>query len=275
VLVWGGAFVAIKALVGHGLDAVDIAVGRYAIAAPGFAVALVRPRGRPSITRADVVRLAAAGLLVVTVYHLALNAGERTTTAGTAAIVVASAPGVTLALAIALRLERFSARRAAGLAVALAGVVVVILLGSGGPVGISAVRGPLEVAAAPLAFAAYGVLVKPLLPRIGAIRVASAASLAGTLALLPLAASGTVGRVEALDARQWALLVYLGAVCTLAGYIAWTIALQRLEVSRATAYLYGVPVTAIVIGAVTLGEPVTAWLVAGAAVVIAGVAVAQ
>ena len=40
VVVWGGSFAAIKALVDHGLDAPDVAIGRYLVAAPGFAIAL-------------------------------------------------------------------------------------------------------------------------------------------------------------------------------------------------------------------------------------------
>ena len=57
--------------------------------------------------------------------------------------------------------------------------------------------------------------------------------------------------------------------------MAWTLALRRLDASRTTAYLYGVPVVAIAIGALTLSENVTIWLGLGAALVVAGVAMAQ
>ena len=121
VVIWAGAFAAIKQLLHDGLAAPDIALGRYLIAAPGFVAALVVTRGIPGLDRRDLLRLVAAGLLVVVVYHLSLNAGERLTTAGTASVVVASAPGMTLAMALALGQERFSRRRALGLAVSFAG----------------------------------------------------------------------------------------------------------------------------------------------------------
>lgn len=275
VIVWAGAFAAIKQLLHDGLTAPDIALGRYLVAAPGFAVALVVTRGLPGASRRDLLRLTAAGLLVVVVYHLSLNAGERLTTAGTASVVVASAPGITLAMALAIGQERFSRRRAAGLAVSFAGVIVVILLGSGERISFAHARGPLLVLAAPAAFAAYNVLVKPLLTRHGAVAVTAAASLVGTIALLPFATAGAARRVAALEPGGIALLLYLGLVSTLAAYLAWTLALRRLDASRATAYLYGVPVVAIAIGAVTLGEQVTVWLGLGAALVVAGVAMAQ
>jgi drug/metabolite transporter (DMT)-like permease len=275
VVVWGGSFAAIKALVDHGLDAPDVAIGRYLIAAPGFGIALAVSGGLPGLTRRDAVRIVAAGLFVVAVYHLALNAGERTTTAGTASVVIAAAPAMALTMSLGLGLERFSGRRAAGLAVAFAGVVVVVLLGSGQRVSFDTVRGPLVVLVAASSFAAYNVLAKPLLGRFDAIAVSAAASLAGTVALLPFAASGTAGRLTATSRGDLALVLYLGLVCTLAGYVLWTVALRGLDPSRAVAYLYGVPVVAVAVGAVTLGESVTAWLAVGGVLVVGGVALAQ
>jgi drug/metabolite transporter (DMT)-like permease len=275
VLVWGGSFAAIKALVDHGLHAPDIAVGRYLIAAPGFGIALAAAGGMPGLTRRDAVRVVVAGLFVVTVYHLTLNAGERTTTAGTASVVIAAAPAMALTMSLGLGLEQFSRRRAAGLAVAFAGVVVVIVLGSGRQVSLHTVRGPLLVLISASSFAAYNVLVKPLLGRFDAVSVSAAASLAGTVALLPFGAAGTAGRLGDMGAGDLLLVVYLGLVCTLAGYVLWTIALRWLDPSRAVAYLYGVPVVAVAVGALTLGETVTAWLALGGLLVVGGVALSQ
>ena len=221
------------------------------------------------------MRIVAAGLFVVAVYHLALNAGERTTTAGTASVVIAGAPAMALTMSLGLGLEEFSRRRAAGLAVAFAGVVVVILLGSGQRVSLDSSKGPLLVLVAAASFAAYNVLAKPLLGRFDAIAISSAASLAGTLALLPFAAWGTAGRLTGMSAGDLVLVLYLGLVCTLAGYVLWTIGLRGLDPSRAVAYLYGVPVVAVAVGALTLGESVTAWLAVGGVLVVGGVALAQ
>jgi drug/metabolite transporter (DMT)-like permease len=117
--------------------------------------------------------------------------------------------------------------------------------------------------------------VKPLLPRYGVLPVTAAASLIGTAALLPFASGAAIRRVSHLDASGVALLLYLGLAATLAGYIGWSRGLRQLDASRTVAYLYVVPVVAIVIGALTLGEHVTVWLGLGAALVVAGVALAQ
>ena len=274
VVVWGGAFVAIKRLIDDGVGAQEIAIARYLVAAPGFLIALALAGGMRGISRAEAARVAVAGLLVVTVYHLALNQGEETATAGTAAVIIACAPAITLALAVSTGLERFSGRRAGGLALAFFGVLVVVLLGAGEHLSASAVRGPLLVLVAAASFAAYNVIVKPLLPRHGAVGVTCAASLAGTAGLLVIGVLSGDTTTFRLSGGQWALVGYLGIVCTLAAYLAWTLALRALDTSAAVSFLYGVPVCAVAIGAVTLGESISAWVVAGGVMIIGGVAVA-
>jgi drug/metabolite transporter (DMT)-like permease len=275
VVVWAGSFSAIKHLLDAGLSAPEVAASRYLVAAPGFVIVLFAFGGLPGISRRDLGRVALAGLLVVAVYHISLNLGEERTTSGTAAVIIGTAPGMTLGLAIALGLERFSAWRAAGLGFAFSGVVVVVTLGSGQEISLENAKGPLLVLLAPLSFALYNVIVKPLVGRIDAAAVSSAANLLGTLALLPLLRPSSVDHARALGAWDWTLVLYLGLICTLFAYNAWGLALRRLDASRAVAYLYGVPVLAVVIGALTLGEKVTVWLALGAALVVGGVAVAQ
>ena len=274
-IVWAGAFAAIKHLLGAGLSAPEVAAGRYLVAAPGFVLVLRSAGGLPHVGRRDLARIAVAGLLVVAVYHLSLNLGERHTTSGTAAVVVGIAPGITLALAIALGLERFSAWRAGGLGLAFAGVVVVVTLGSGQSVSFANAEGPLLVLLAPVSFALYNVIVKPVVGRVDAVAASSAANLFGTLALLPLLRPSSIDHARALDLWDWVLVLYLGLICTLYAYNAWGAALRWLDASRAVTYLYVVPVLAVVVGAVALGESVTVWLALGATMVVGGVATAQ
>ncbi|HSK14859.1 MAG TPA: DMT family transporter [Gaiellaceae bacterium] len=275
VVAWAGAFSAIKALLDHGIDAGDIALLRYLVAAPGFAFVLWRAGGLPRLTRGDAVRLGAAGVLVVAGYHVSLNVGTRFTTSGTAALIVALAPAMTLVLVLAIRQERASLRRVFGLAVAFAGVAVVVLLGSGAELSLTNVKGPLIVLGAPLAFALYNILLQPLLGRYDLLALTAALSLFGTLALLPLADGSTVDAVRGISAGDATLVLYLGVACTLLGYVAWNIGLRGLGSTRAVSYAYAIPVIAVAMGALILDEPVTVWLGLGGALVVGGVALAQ
>jgi drug/metabolite transporter (DMT)-like permease len=272
---WCSSFALIKHLVDAGLAAPDVAFGRYVVAWPGFAFLLWRAGGLPGLRPGDALRILVASAAGVTVYHLALNEGERSTSSGVAALIVALGPAATLALSLAVGLERYAPRRLAGIALAFAGVVVVVVLGSGAEFSLHGLRGPLFVLAAPLTFALYNVLYKPLLGRFDLPALTAAGGFAGSLMFLPFENTGAFDRFGALDADSWLALVALGLGATLGGYVAWSTALRGLEPSRAMSYLYCVPPLAVAIGALALGEKVTGWLILGGALVIGGVAVAQ
>jgi drug/metabolite transporter (DMT)-like permease len=273
VVVWAGSFSVIKQLLDDGVAAGDIAIVRYAIAAPGFAFILWRARGLPGLTRGDAARVASAGLLVVVGYHMCLNVGERYTTSGIAALVVALAPGMTMILAVALGLDRISVRRVVGLAVAFVGVAIVVALGTGGDLSFESAKGPLIVLGAPVAFALYNVILKPLFSRYDLLALTAASSLAGIVGLLPLVRGSTVDTVVDATAGEAALLLYLGVLATLLGYIFWNVG------SRALARPVRSPILkhplAVTFGAIFLDEPVTVWLALGALLVVGGIATAQ
>ena len=204
-----------------------------------------------------------------------VNVGERYTTSGIAALVVALAPGLTMLLAFALGLDRISTRRVAGLAVAFTGVVIVVTLGSGSDLSFESAKGPLVVLGAPLAFALYNVILKPLLGRYDLLALTATTSLVGTVGLAPFARGSTVDAGFDATASEAALLLYLGVLATLLGYIFWNAGLKGLGPTRAVTYAYAIPALAVAFGAIFLDEPVTLWLALGGALVVGGIAAAQ
>lgn len=275
VVIWAASFSVIKALLDDGVPAGDIAILRYAIAAPGFTFILWRARGLPGLTRGDAVRVLVAGLLIVVGYHMFLNIGTRYTTSGIAALVVAFAPAMTLVLAFTLGLDRIRQRHVAGLAVAFLGVAIVVALGSGSELSFASAKGPLIVLGAPLSFALYNVILKPLLGRHDLLALTAATSLVGIVGLVPLVRGSTVETVVDASAADVALLLYLGVLGTLLAYILWNVGLRGIGATRAVSYTYAISPLAVVFGVVTLGETVTPWLIVGGALVIGGIAAAQ
>lgn len=275
VFVWAGSFSVIKTLLDDGVAAGDIAIVRYAIAAPGFAFILWRARGLPGLTRSDAVRVLAAGVLVVVGYHVFLNVGTQHTTSGVAALVVALSPAMTLVLALFLGLDRLRVSHVAGLAVAFVGVTVVVALGTSSELSLDSTKGPLIVLGAPLAFALYNVLLKPLLGRHDLLALTAATSLAGMVGLVPLVRGSTVDTVVDATASEAVLLLYLGVLATLLGYIFWNVGLRGIGPTRAVAYTYAISPLAVLIGAVVLDEPLTFWLILGGLLVLGGIALAQ
>jgi drug/metabolite transporter (DMT)-like permease len=275
VVVWAGSFSAIKSTLDDDVAALDIAILRYAVAVPGFAFILWRARGLPGLTRSDAVRVIAAGVLVVVGYHLFLNFGTQHTTSGIAALVVALAPGITVVLAALAGLERITPRVVVGLTTAFAGVVVVVAFGSGQSLSLGSIQGPLLVLGAAISFALYNVLLKPLLGRYDLLALTAASSLIGTIGLVPLVRPSTVEAVTDASPKFAALILYLGVLATLFGYILWNTGLRGLGPTRSVTYAYAIPPLAVLFGAVLLDEAVTLWIVLGGALVVGGIVVAQ
>jgi drug/metabolite transporter (DMT)-like permease len=275
IVAWASTFAAIKVLLDAGFAGEDVALARYGVALPGFAYLLLRAGGLPGLRLCDAARVALAGLFIVATYHLSLNVGAAHTTAGTAALVIALAPALTVLLAAALGYEPLTSRRVTGLALAFAGVAVVVTLGSGASISLAEAKGPAIVLGAPLSFALYSVLLKPLFARYGAIQLTAASSLVGTAALVPFARPRTLDSLAGASAGEVALILFLGVVCTLGAYVAWTTALEAVGPARAAVAINAVPPLGVVFAALTLGETITPWFVAGGALVLGGVVLAQ
>jgi drug/metabolite transporter (DMT)-like permease len=275
IVAWASAFAAVKVLLDAGFAGEDVALARYGVALPGFAYLLLRAGGLPGLRLADATRIAVAGLLIVASYHLALNFGTSHTTAGTAALVVALAPALTVLLAASLGYESLTSRRATGFALAFVGVAVVVTLGSGASISLADAKGPAIVLGAPVSFALYSVLLKPLFARYSAIQLTAATSLVGTAALVPFARPRTLESLAGATASQVALILFLGLFSTLGAYVAWTNALEAIGPARAAVWVNAVPPLAVAFAALTLGETITPWFLAGGALVVGGVVLAQ
>jgi drug/metabolite transporter (DMT)-like permease len=267
VVLWASAFPAISVSVAA-LGPVGLSVARLIVAS--VALAIVAPAmGVRRPQRADLVLIGACGLSGMTVYQLLLNVGERTVPAGTASLLIATAPIYSTLLATAMFGERLSARRRTGSAIAVTGSAL-IAVSHGLSFGASA----LVVLAAAVAQGTYHTATKPLLGRYTAFEVTVYAMWSGTFFILPwswylLRALPHAGG-EAIGSA-----VFLGVAPSALGFVLWGYAVARMEVGRATTALYLVPAVALLIAFVWLGQRPGPWELIGGAVALAGVVVAN
>jgi drug/metabolite transporter (DMT)-like permease len=137
------------------------------------------------------------------------------------------------------------------------------------------VKGPLIVLGAPISFALYNVLLKPLLGRYDLLALTAASSLAGTVGLLPFLRPSDLTGAASAPWEEVVFVLYLGVLATLLGYVAWNIGLRAFGATRAVLAAYVIPALAVLIGAVTLEEPATAWIAVGGLLIVGGVALAS
>lgn len=281
VLFWGLAFVAIKQALAH-MTWITLTLLRFAVADVFFVAFLLATRQvRNPPARHDLPTLLLLAFLGFTGYHLFLNLGETdpNVSAGTAALIIASAPAFIAIFAIPLLKERVGRLQSAGIALAFAGLAIMIFFARPeSQFTFRASEGALTVLPPAIFTALYAVLGKGYLRRYPPFTFVAWTLLIGTLLLVPLLLAtgrGFLSDLETMGLAGWIPVLYLGIFPTFVGYGIWFRALARIPAASAGAYIYASTLVAVVGGIAILGESLTPAAIAGGGMVIAGVVLAQ
>ncbi|MFC5721519.1 DMT family transporter [Streptomyces gamaensis] len=267
-LLWGSAFTAIQVALPD-FSPASIALLRITITVVLLVPFLLLGRiGR--LRRQDAVRMAAFGLTGMTGYQLLLCAGEQSVDAGTAAMLIAASPVFTTALGMLFLGERPGKRGLSGLGVALGGALMVAFTAGGGS---GSLAGALMVLAAAATQATSFALQKPLLKTYSGAECVFYGSLFGLVPLLPLSPQA-LGQLAAAEGHRTVAVVWLGLGCTALAFWTWSRTLRVTTASTASLVLYAVPVAALAVDAVLLGNLPAPAAVFGGLLVLSGVAVA-
>lgn len=270
VLLWASAFVAVKVALDE-FSPGQLALSRFVVASFVFLVIAVFRAAfgaRLSIPPpADLLRLALAGLIGISVYNLALNTGQQTVSAGVASLLVNTVPIWASLFSVVLLGERIGRRGWLGTVVSFAGVAV-IGLHKAGWTGFQ--TGTLLVLAAAVSQALYFVIVRPLLKRYHPLDLTSYVVWFGCLFLVPFQ-SGLVEALQQGSARTLVAIVFLGVGPAALAYVAWSYVLAELDPGKASNVLFLVPVAALALGWLVLREVPSLVALLGGATAICGV----
>ena len=272
-LIWGTTWAAIRI----GLDGVPPFTGvavRFAIAGTlllALALALGVRLGR---RRHEKALWVANGVLTFCLSYSIVYWSEQYIPSGLAAVLFATYPlFVALVAHLLLADERLAARAGVGLVLGFAGVAVIFsddlaLLG-GEQVRHAALvmlGSPLVSAIATVAIKRWGTGVHPL--------SLSAVPMLFTGAVMGVVAAGTErGRPLVLDGRSVGALLYLAVLGSAVTFTVYYWLLARVTATRLALTSYLIPIVALAIGAVLFDEPLRPRLLAGSALILAGVVI--
>ena len=262
----------------HGVDAVTLVMLRMLLALPFFLL-MAWWAGRPKADGTAPPPLTAKdrwGVLVlgVTGYYLASTfdfAGLQFITASLERLILYLNPTLVLLLGWLLAGRRMGARQALGMAISYSGVLLVF----GHEVtlqGADVALGAGLVFLSAVSYALYLFYSGEMVQRLGSLRLVGwATSVACGLCLLQYAVLRPLDSALAVAPQVLWLSVLNATACTVVPVLMVMLAIERIGSGLAAQVGMVGPMSTMLLGVWLLGEPFTAWLVAGTVLVLAGV----
>lgn len=241
---------------------------RYGIAAV-FLLGIVLITTRlPRINRRDLAILVLLGVIMYSGFPYFMTRALEDTTAARGALLFATIPLVTIAIGAIFRVETITWRKLAGISIAIAGAALALgeNVGEAAP---NALRGDAFMFVGMLCAAIFNVFSPRYLMRYGNLPVLTLTMLIGSgfLLVLALLLATPLTRSLAFDLEGWIVVLILAIPGAALMNFMWGRALQLVTPTQATITVGINPITALLLGAWLLSEPIT-WRVLGGVVLL-------
>ena len=274
MLIWGSGAVFIRNTAVELGPATALSL-RYVIMVLLLVPALIYTGGW-RVAREDWPRLLITSLIGMGGYNWFINEGFARVAAGLGTVITMVEPIMIAFLAWALLREKLSTSIFLGLAVSLAGGIILfwpdLMQETANPVS---PWGVTALMIACLGWAIYTIAGKPLFEKYNGFNITAMTFLVSAPLFIPLSAKPIPEAFAGLTPRLWAELAFLTVPNAFLATMFWNYGAKHLGGAITGSFLYLIPVIAVTCGALILGETITFNLVVGGIVILAGVAIAQ
>lgn len=271
LLIWSTSYTATKVAY-RTFTPITLAAARFLVALIllGAARRMLKERARP--TWREFLPIAFSGFMGITLYFLLENVGLTMTTASSAALITASFPAITLVGECLIDRTRITLRQILGIILAVVGVYLVSVGAESAEGAENPLIGNLILLGTGVVWTAYIFSTRGVVGRFPAVTLSYYQTLAGFVGFLPFTLL-EVKEWRAPDARSLLMLLYLGAVCSVAAYLMYNYGLRRLKPSTSAVLMNLVPIFGTLFSVLILGDALTLRHLFGGALVISGVVV--
>lgn len=276
VACWGLVFVGIAEVLPY-LDSLQLVTIRFIMISAVFgAIFLLVPRLRPRFrSKRDIALFAVAGLFGVPGSQLPTVHGQNYLSPPLVALIVTSAPAWVAALSAVILKERVSKVQAIGFVIAVTGTSVIVLTGAGSsPLSVDNPWGAAVTLLNPVCWATYTLIARRFTRDYAIVTAVGTSMIAGSIWLIPLLPH-SLGSIGDVPPAAWAWLTFLTLGGTVVPYMIWSRSLSLLTATTTTAYMYVIPLAALLWSWLILGLHPTVLALTGGLVVITGVSVIQ
>lgn len=271
----GVTVVLVRIIISH-TDALSLTAVRFSIAALVLTGCLAWFVRGMRIERRDLWPLFVLGFIMFAVFPAFMARALADTTAARGGLLFAAQPIVTICMAVAFRVEQLTMLKALGVAAAVVGAGVA--LGENvGAIAPDALRGDALMFCGMVAAATFNVFSKRYLMKYGSLQVMTLCMWIGALCLWVMAVvfgSPFSGSLD-FDLNGWLIVLTLAVPGGALMIFSWGRALQLVTPTQATVAIGCNPLTAILLGAWVLSEPVSVRLFTGFALILSAIVLAN
>jgi drug/metabolite transporter (DMT)-like permease len=257
------------------MDPVTLACFRLVLAALVMLPVYFCQQKRTPLKAVDIWPFTYLGVLGVILNQGLFTVGLNFTTSDHSAVIIAIGPIFVLLFARVLKLEVFTAGKLLGMATSFVGVFL-LETEHGSPANSPFLLGDLITFGGVLGFSAYAVLGKRIVAKYDAIAMNTFNLVASAILLMPL----TIRQGAHLDWKSvsisgWLGMIYMALGSSIGAYTIFYWLLRYMSASRVAVLSYFQPVVVIVLSVIFLSEHPTRNLLAGTALVLVGVYLAE
>ena len=272
--IWGTTFISSKLLLQEGLSPAAIMILRFVLA---YVLMLPFVKGKWFCkSLKDELLMVLLGISGGSLYFLLENTALVYTQASNVAIIIAATPLLTMLTVNLLDRGKGASKKLYGYSLmSLAGVALVILNGNFvlklNPIG------DLLTFGAVVTWVIYSIIIAKVQDKYSSWMITRKIFFYGVVTLLPYFLVEPWGVTWEMMSRPmvWGNIAYLGVLASLGCYMTWNIVIKRLGAVDATNYLYINPIIAMITANLLLGERITPLAIAGTALILVGVYLAE
>lgn len=269
ILIWGTAFPAIRmgleSYMPEHLTLLRLLIASFILLLFSFIYKLRLPDLK------DIPAIFIFGALGFTIYHIALNYGEKTVNAGSASLIISVTPIVTAILAFVFLNEKMKLNGWIGGVMSFAGIAL-ISFSQGDAIQLNS--GGVFILLAAISESLFFVFQTSYLKKYGFLPFTIYTILSSTICML-IFLPGVYQEILAAPLEVNLSVIYLGVFPTVLPYIALAYIISRAGASEATSSLYLTPITACFIAWIWLGEVPTLVSIIGGVITILGIVIAH
>jgi drug/metabolite transporter (DMT)-like permease len=268
---WGISFVSTKAVVDT-IEPYTLLALRFAIGALFLLAVLVIKRYPLTLPLRYIPHVIVLSVLGVFIHQVIQATALLSIDASAAGWMISFSPVFTVILSMLFLHEKMTWLRSAGMLIAIIGVLMVTSARSGQSPGFEVNFGYILMVLSTLNWAVYSVLLKRLRVPLPSLIVTFYMSLLGCLLSIPfLLRSKGWENMTFLTNTEWAHILFLGIFVSGVGYWYWAKALEVMEASRVSMFLYLEPLVTFIAAVLLLHEKILFISILGGIIIILGV----